>query len=252
MATLTAAEIEKAVRALITAEKSNLGIEVTSPVAYGDGELVSVVVEQLESGLTVHDAGFGAMRLSSAGVLLTRTTIQRLMEFTQRYRCTFADGRVSSPATMDDVAQVVCLVANASRSVADYIYEVRRQAEANFRIVVFDKLREIVGDRVRETEQFRGKSGRLWRVPIVLDVSKSRPQNFVSALAHRHAVPQSFTMLYDLGQAYPEIERDAVYDDAADLRQEDRALLTSSGVEVFGWVEAEHRFREFLRNVKRH
>lgn len=252
MATLTAADVEKAIRALITAEKSNLGIEVTLPVAYDDGELVSVVVEQNESGLTVHDAGFSAMRLTGAGVTLSRNIIHRLSEFAQRYRCGFVDGRVSSPATLDDVAQVACLVANAARSVADYAHEIRRQAETDFRVVVFDKLREIAGDRVREPEEFRGKSGRLWRVPIVLDPTKTKPQNFVSALAHRQAVNQGVAMLYDLGLAYPEIERDAVYDDTADLRQEDKSLLTSVGAEVFGWMEAEHQFREFVRNVKRH
>src|SRR5262249_10550297 len=159
----------------------------------------------------------------------------------QRYRCTFADGRVSSSATFENIAQVACLVANAARSVADYAYEIKRQAEWNFRVVVFDKLREIVGDRVRETEEYRGKSGRLYRVPIVLDPMKAKPQHFVSTLANRQAVPQSFAMLFDLGGAYPDVERDAVYDDTADLRQEDRSLLTSAGAHVFGWMEAELR-----------
>lgn len=245
---VTAADIENAVRALISAEKTNLGIEVTVPVAYGDGELVSVVVEQKESGFVVHDAGFSAMRLSGAGISLSRGVTQRLIEFAQRYSSLFFDGRVTSVATADDIAQVICLVANAARSVADYVYEIRRQTETDFRIVVFDKLREVIGDRVRETEEFRGKSGRRYRVPIILDVTKTRPQNFVSTVAHRQTVPQSFAMLYDLGGAYPGIERDAVYDDTADLREEDRTLLTQAGAEVFGW----DHFREFIYNVERH
>jgi hypothetical protein len=250
--TLTAADVEGAVRALISAENTNLGIEVTVPVAYGDGELVSVVVEQNNAGLTVHDAGFSGMRLSGAGISLSRNVVHRLSEFAQRYRCQFVEGRVSSSATPDDVALVVSLVANASRSVADYVYEIRRQVETDFRVVVFDKLREIVGDRARETEEFRGKSGRLYRVPIVLDASMTRPQNFVSTLANRQAVPLSFAMLYDLGQAYPDIERDAVYDDDAGLRQEDRSFIASTDAQVFGWMEAERRFRGFIHNVKRH
>jgi hypothetical protein len=248
MATVpTAAEVEKAIRALIAAEKTNLGIEVTLPVAYGDGELVSVAIEQKADKLVVHDAGFSAMRLSSAGVSLSRNIVQRLNELSQRYHCTFADGRVSAAATLDGLPQVACLVANASRSVADYVYELRQQTETDFRVVVFDKLREIAGDRIREAEEFIGKSGRRYRVPFLLDASKTRPQNFVSALAHRDAVPKSFAMFYDLGGAYPGIERDAVYDDTADLRQEDRSLLTSVGAQVFGWMEAQRRFREFMR-----
>jgi hypothetical protein len=247
--TLKAADIEKAIRALIAAQKTNLGIEVTVPVAYGDGELATVVVEQAGDGFLVHDAGFSAMRLTAAGISFSKNVVQRLNDSCQRYRCTFSDGRVFSQSGLTEIAQVVCLVANASRSVADYVYEIRRHAEHDFRLTVFDRLKEIVGDRVRETDEFRGKSGRRYRVPILLDVTRARAQNFVTTIAHRQAVSQSFTMFYDLGAAYPEIERDAIYDDTADIREEDRALLKSVGTEVIGLMEAQHRFREIVRHA---
>ena len=116
------ADLEKAVRALVSAEKTNLGVEITVPVAYGDGELVTVVVDPIEGGYLVHDAGFSAMRLTGAGVTFSRNVVHRLNELTKRYRSTFSDGRVSSHASPADVAQMACLVANAARSVADYIY----------------------------------------------------------------------------------------------------------------------------------
>jgi hypothetical protein len=244
---LTAAEVENAVRALVTAEKTNLGIEVTVPVAYADGALVSVVIEQTADAYVVHDAGFSSMRLTGIGVSLSRGVNQRLMDFASRYRTKFINGRVQSTATIQNLAQVICLVANAARSVADYAHEIKRQAESDFRLIVFDTLRELVGDRVRETEEFKGKSGRRYRVPILLDVTKTRPQNFLSTLAQRNTVPQSFAMLYDLGAAYPNVERDAVYDETADLREEDRLLLQSAGASVFGW----DRFRELIHNAQR-
>jgi hypothetical protein len=244
--TLKVAELEKAIRALTSVQKTNLGIEVSLPVAYGDGELASIVVEQTEGGFNVHDAGFSAMRLTSAGISLSRHVAHRLNEFAQRYRCAFSEGRVTATGEIEDVPQAVCLVANASRSVADYVYEIRRQAEYDFRVVVFEKLREIVGTRMRETEEFRGKSGRRYRVPIVLDRTETHPLNFLSTLAHRQAVPQSFAMLYDLGGAYPDIKRDAVYDDTADIRDEDRALFKSAGADVIGLMEASLRFREII------
>jgi hypothetical protein len=248
-APLTAAEIEKAVRALVTAEKTNLGIEVSVPVAYGDGELTTVVVEDREEKYLVHDAGFSAMRLSSAGIPLTRHIVHRLNEYTQRYRCEFRDGRVTSASDFDSLSQVVCLVANASRSVADYTYEIRRQAEYDFRVVVFERLREIVGNRARQYEEFRGKSGRRWRLPILLDPTESRPEHFISAVPHRQVVPQSFAMLYDLAGAFPDVERDAVYDEASDIRDEDRSLLSSvEGTNVMGLMEAPLRFRGLIRH----
>ena len=248
---LTPAEIEAAVRDLIVAERMNLGIEVTVPVAYGDGELVSVVVEYSDGEYMVHDSAFSAMRLSGAGVNFTPNVIRRMSEFVQRYRCQFAEGRVFAKAEADDIARVVCLVANAARSVADYSYEIRHQVEADFRGIVFDKLREIVGRRAHESDEFRGKSGRLYRIPFVMNESLSKPQNFVSTVANRAAVPISYATLSDLKGAYPEVERDAVYDDEAGLRDEDRAFLRSADAEVFGWMEADLRFRKLVHNVEK-
>jgi hypothetical protein len=240
---LKASDIEKAVRSLITAQRTNLGIEVTVPVAYGDGELTSVVVETTPDGLLVHDAGFSAMRLTSAGMALSRHVMLRLNEFCHRYHCAFSEGRVYSLATVNNIAQVICLVANSSRSVADYVYEIRRQSEYDFRAAVFERLREAVGERVRETEEFAGKSGRRYRLPIVLDPTKSQPQFFLTTLAHRHNVPQSFAMFYDLKASYPGVKQDAIYDETADIREEDRALITSVGAEMFTLMEAPLRFR---------
>jgi hypothetical protein len=243
---LKASDVEKAVRSLITAQGTNLGIEVTVPVAYGDGELTSVAVEAVGAGFVVHDAGFAAMRLTSAGITLSRHVALRLNEFCQRYHCTFANGRASAPATADDLPQVICLVANASRSVADYVYELRRQTELDFRTMVFDSVREIVGDRVRNSEEFTGKSGRKYRLPILLDRSQSKPQNFLAMLAHRHTVPQSYAMFSDLKAAYPFVEQDAVYDETADIREEDRVFIASIGAEVFTLMEAPLRFRAIV------
>jgi hypothetical protein len=242
-AQLKASDVEKALRSLITAERTNLGIEVTVPVAFGDGELASVVIEDAGDTLRVNDAGFSAMRLASAGVTLSRSVVIRLNEYCQRYHCTFSDGRVSASADATTVAAAACLVANASRAVADYVYEIRRESEFDFRTMVFDKLKEIAGPRVRNSEEFVGKSRRKYRLPILLDRFQSKPQNFLATLAHRHTVPQSYAMFSDLKGAYPLVEQDAVYDETADIREEDRTFIASVGAEVFTLMEAPLRFR---------
>jgi hypothetical protein len=242
---LTVDDVERGIRALITAEQTNLGIEVAVPVVYGDGDLVTVFIEQSDSEVLVHDASYAAMRLAKHGVLLTPLVRQRLLEYAQRYRCNFEDGRVFSNATMDDVSNIVCLVANAARSVGDYVYELKRQIERDFRLIVFDKLREIVGDRAHEPDEFKGKSGRRYRLPFILNENKTKPQNFISTVASRSAITLSFGALYDLGLAFPDTERDAIYDDEAGLRDEDRTFLRSADAQVFGWMEAEDRFKIF-------
>ena len=241
-----AAQIEKAIRALTTAQKTNLGIEVTLPVAFGDGELVYIVVESAGDKFIIHDAGFSAMRLTSAGVSLSKHVVFRLNEFSRRYRCVFTDGRVSANCGLDEISQVACLVANASRAVADYVYELRRQADYDFRVILFDKLRQIAGNRIREMEEFRGESGTHYRLPIILDPAQSRPQNFLATLPHRNLVPRSFAMFYDLRPKYPKVDRDVVYDETADIREEDRTLLSSVSTEVIGLMEADLRFRKIV------
>jgi hypothetical protein len=240
------AEIERAVRALIAAETTNLGVEITVPVAYGDGELATVIIESAADGYLVHDASSGAMRLSSAGVQLNANLTRRMRESAKRYRCDFEDGRVFARSNADLLPQVICLVANASRSVADHIYEIRRQAEHDFRTEVLERLREIVGTRIRAYEQFRGKSGRRYHLPIILDAQERKAQNFIAALAHRHSVPQGFAMLFDLGLAFPDVECDAVCDESSDIRPEDRVFLASGGARVMTLTETPIRFRAVL------
>ena len=239
-------DVEAAVRALVAAEQTNLGIEVTVPVAYGDGALATVVVEGTGDSPVVHDAGFGAMRLTAAGVPLSKHVVHRLNELVRRYRCSLEGGRVVANATVESLPYTVALVANASRSVADYAYEMRRQAESDFRLVVFEQLREIAGSRLRQHEEFQGRSGRIYRLPTILDVAERHPQNFVSALAHRNAVPQGFAMMHDLGAAFPEVERDAVYDESSDIRDEDKALLSSISIKVMSLMEAPMRFKGII------
>lgn len=249
---ITAAEVERLVRSLTAAEKTNLGIEVTVPVAYGDGALVTVVVEQARDAMIVHDASFSAMRLSNAGVALSQHVVHRLSELAGRYHCKFVDGRVTADVDeIDSIPQVVALVANASRTVADYAFELRREAERDFRLIVVDKLREIAGARAHDVDEFKGASGRRYRLPFVLNAALTRPQNFISTLANRSTVPQTFAAYSDLRGSYPEVERDAVYDDAAHIRDEDRTFLRSAETVVFGWAEAERRFKEFV-SAQRH
>jgi hypothetical protein len=196
---LDAAAIERAVKDLVVAEPSNLGVEVILPVAYSGGDLIAVVVERRQDAALVHDAGLASMRLSSGGITLTRSVIVRLQEHANRFKCVFADGGVSAECDSTSVGITAALVANASRSVADYALEVRHHVETDFRRTVSDTLRELIGHRLRENEEIRGSSGRKYRVlATLLDQSEKSPVNFIASVSTRNVVPNIFAMLYDI------------------------------------------------------
>jgi hypothetical protein len=241
---LTPAEVERAIQALTVAEQTNLGIEVTLPVAFGDGEQLSVVIESARDAFTVHDSGLSAMRLTSAGVSLSKHVAFRLNELARRYQCKFVDGRVATTSDAADVAIKATLVANAARAVADYVYEIRRQAEYDFRVIVHDRLREIVGERLRNAEEIVGQSGARYHIPIILDQAQARPQNFVSSIPNRSNVARSVSMFFDIQSLYSGVERDAVYDNEADVRKEDKNLLTTVGSRVLTIAEASLHFAQ--------
>lgn len=252
MERVTAEFVEAAVRSLIAAKDVGFGIEVSTPVAYPSGDLVNVIVESRPEGLLVHDAGFAAERLALSGIAISRHLLSRLGEYAHRFNCVFENRRITAKATAGSIELAVAMVANASRSVADYSLELRRHAEADFRIVVTEALREIVGARVRENEEFQGKSGRKYRISAtVLNESETAPAMFIAPIASHAVVPHGFSMLYDLQQGYADVLREAIYDETSDLRPEDRALLRSAA-EVHSFSEARVAFQRIGRRVQGH
>lgn len=244
---LTPDQIERIARSLISASESSLGIEVVTPIVYPNGDCVAVYVEPEGAGWLVHDAGFGAMFLERDGIRLSRSLVNRLQPAVHRYDAEFSAGRVSRKCGTDDLPFSIALVANAVRAIADQAVEARRQAEGDFRIVVAEKLRDFVGKRLRENQEFHGKSGRAYRVSnVVLDEAQTVPIAFVVPLPGRSAVPGAFSEMYDLHAAFPSVANDSVYRDDGDIRPEDTNLLSVVG-KVFAYSQAATEFARLAR-----
>ena len=219
-------EVEAASRALISARKTNLGIEVTMPVIYPDGQAVIVVVTVEGGDYVVHDAGLGVMYLTTAGIKFTKKLRERLASLATHYGCDFIAGRMTRRCNADQVALAIALVANASRTIGDQALEARRRTESEFRKTVTESLYEVAGKRVRSLSQVKGKSGRTYRVQnIILDQSQTTPVAFVEALAHRGSVADKYMEFDDLKRAYPNPARLAVYDHGVNLTRADISLL---------------------------
>ena len=125
--TITAEGLEASCRALVRVESSNLGLEVQLPVIYPNGDLVTVVVTEENNQIFVHDGGFAAMTLATAGVALTKKMRVRVAALSKHYGCEFSNDRMVKTATHDDLPLAVAVVANASRTVADQLLQTHAQ-----------------------------------------------------------------------------------------------------------------------------
>ena len=193
MRRLTTEEIGSAASALVMAEETSLGVEVTTPVVYPDGRAVTVVVSVDSGEHVVHDAGFGSMFLTSSGIKLSKQIRKRLTS----------------------------MGANASRCVGDEVLEARRRAESDFIVAVTDSLRDVVGGkRLRTNEQYTGESGAHYRVHnVILDNAESDAIAFVEPLSSRSVVSQRFMEFTDLRQLHQGANMYAVADDHEDLSE---------------------------------
>jgi len=235
-------DIEAVVRALVTAQPSALGIEVTTPVVYPSGDCVSVALNQEGDNFVVHDAGLGGMQLLAEGMRPNKELADRFRMAMERYGCSWIEGRVTRRCAENDLAVSIVLVANASRTIGDFVLETRRQSDGQFRYVVTERVREIVGDRLRENETFKGMSGRAYRIPnVVLDVAKNHAISFIIPLSSRNAVASQFRELYDLHAALPDIRNRTVYNDAGDFRADEDGWVLSQVGELIPYSDLKTR-----------
>lgn len=224
---LTPDEIEAAAQTLIAARTTNLGIEVSVPVIYPNGEAVTVVVTVDDGDYLVHDGGFGTMYLTSVGQDLTKSVAQRLAVLASNYGCDFINGRMLKRCSADHLAVAIAMVANASRTVGDQALESRRPSEQrDFSVVVTDVVHEAFGQRVRERETIKGASGAKYRVAnVILDSHQSRPIAFVESFSSRTTIGNHYMEFDDLHRAFPDVRNLSVCDENEQFRKSDFAIL---------------------------
>jgi hypothetical protein len=238
--------LEAACRELVRVERSSLGLEVQLPVIYPNGDLVTVVVTQENNQTMVHDGGFAAMALATAGITISKKMRVRIASLSKHYGCEFINDRMVKTAKADDLALVVAVVANASRTIADLLLQTHAQPLFTFRQEVIDQVKEFVGTkRVRENEAVTGKSGTEYHIgAVVLNQSLSSPVAYVEAVKDLEGVNKRFREFYDISQLLfaPEPERIIMYDDKANLRQGDLLILQDVS-NVVRFSDAKTRFR---------
>jgi hypothetical protein len=208
--------------------------------------MVTVVAHVDGGEYVVHDAGFGAMYLTSAGVRVTKQLSHRFAQLAAHYGCQFVGNRMTRRCTPEQVAMAAALVANASRSIGDQALEIKRQSENDFRTAVAERLREVAGTRVRENQEARGASGRVYRIPnVLLDKAERSPVAFIVGLPNRSLVLPHVAEFFDLQNAHRDVANDAIYDETADFRPEDHRLLNQVG-EAIAFGQTKLKFAQLV------
>ncbi|MET0528190.1 MAG: hypothetical protein ABW003_07580 [Microvirga sp.] len=237
-----AAEVEALARSLVQAQETSLGTEVSTHVVYPNGDLVRVNVACAEDDVVVSDLSLGSMYLAEIGVHLSPQQRQRLQQEVAHYTCEFAKGRVYRHCTHDQIADTIALVANASRSIADYGSEAKRQFDADFRVTVIERLRNLVGPRLREREPVAGRSGRPYRVGgVILDRKEVSPVAFVEAFATRSIIGDRFMAFSDLKLSFENVRMISVYDDSNNWLEPDLRVLSQVST-VVGYSKSDASF----------
>jgi hypothetical protein len=225
---ITPEQLEAASRALIKARTTNLGIEIEMPIMYPNGQCVSVVVTVRGGDYVVHDAGFGAMYLTAAGVTMTKNLTERLSRLADAYGCDFVSGRMSRSCTQEQLAIAIALVANASRAVGDQALEIRRQRIRDFKREVSVVLNDVMHSERVKRDRVIGDSGTEYQVDfVVLGNDKERPLAFVEPVSDQDAVNTKFREFFDIqsNRVYQSVDRIAVYDDRHTWRPGDLLVL---------------------------
>jgi hypothetical protein len=166
------------------------------------------------------------MHLTSAGMRFTHELEARLRRIAEAFGCEYLDGRISARCREDQLAVTIALVANASRGVGDEARAATTQATADFAAKVDTALREAFGRRHREKQEITADSGKTYRVShVLLDSAEKRFLAFVEPTPSAAAVPRRVAEFLDLRDEYPDVHREAIYDDAAAVPWDGANLL---------------------------
>jgi hypothetical protein len=224
-ARLSETELKAACNSFISVSRTDHSVEITLPVIYPGGKAVSVVVEEGDDGqYVVHDASQGEMQLTLSGIEVNKKLRHRLELLAKQFGCSYNSGRVLTKCTADQIPVAIVLVSNASKSVGDHAMRLSAEQADAFRHAVSDRLRSIVGKRLREREPIAGDSGQEYRVGhIILDQNEKAPIAFVEAVPNSEAVPRKVSEFLDLSDQYPDVKREAIYDDK--VNWENHSLL---------------------------
>lgn len=213
---------------LIRVGSSNLGAEISLPALYPTGEHVTIVLNERDGEVVLHDGGFALQSISSMGMTLKTHAHKHISEYAAQLGCSFENGMVVRRCKVSNMAGAAMTVANVCLYVASQFQGVLPE-KSDFEEIV----RGILSKQVREASivtdyKAIGASGGQYPVTAaIMNGNTNTPIIIVDAVGSSKSVNSRFRQLYDIkaNQDYFDTERIAVYDDAEVYKQSDLLIL---------------------------
>ena len=209
--------------------ESNLGIEVSLPALYPNGEHVVVILRAIDGeNVLLHDGGFSLQAISPMGLSLQKNAIKHIIQYAARMGCSFENGRVTRKCPTTKVAAAAMTVSNVCLYVASQ-FQVMQEVKKDFDSIVREALsKKLSEDVVTPNYSVLGASGGKYNITAaILMPHDDKPRAIIEAISTPKSVSGRFRHLYDIkaNAEYSKVERIAVYDDTETFHQHDYLLL---------------------------
>jgi hypothetical protein len=213
------------------------GVRVTTHCLYPSNGLVQVIVRGGTNTFFVSDEGRAVQEIEAAGAEIHN--VDRLVShLVVPHGLSVSKGVIrSAQCDASNLPVSIAIVANISKSVADYLFShVRVRPHKNFRSVVSSFVRAQY-QTVHE-EVIVGSSNKQHRFDNVIILSGGRKVVVDPVVPDHNSIASRVLANMDVRSAkYPDIEQRIVYDDADSWKSEDLNLL-QAGADVISFSKA--------------
>ena len=216
------------------------GVAVVTDCLYPSNGVVQVVVRGAGDKYVVSDDGGALRETSSAGADLDRS-MSRFTRSVKMQGLELDHGVIRTPfVSLETVPVAIVLVANASKELADHVFETWRLPRArNFKQLVKSLLRsEFSGNRVQE-DALLGSSNKLHSFDNVVHLPGGKVLVVDPVLRDPNSINSRVVANLDVQAAnHPGVIQRLIYDDEDHWRSDDLSILQVSKVPVVAYSKS--------------
>lgn len=243
------ADIAKsAISEILRTGESEGCIHLMTPCLYPSNAFVVVYVYGGENEFTVSDRGGAIREVERAGVEITRSD-SALSAFAKRHDLIFRHGAISTPlCSRAELSAAIAVVANASKELADHLFEKTRARKARDIKTILKSLLVVTFPKATITEDLAitGASNKAFKFGNVVTLDANRRLIVDPVIRDPNSINARFVANMDVKRAeIPGLEQRIIYDDEDNWSPAELSLLSSSGAPLVALSKSAEVLRRF-------